>query len=72
MTQDTFTRADLAAELVTLGDVALAAGVPVDTVDKWRRRHEAAPKPVATTAGGVIYLRSEWVAWLVSTGRLTL
>jgi len=57
-----YSRADLAHELVMLGDVARLVDKPVNTVDQWRRRHLETPRPVAVTVGGAVYLRE--------TGRL--
>lgn len=67
----TYTRADLARELVTLGDIARSYWVPVDNLHKWRERYaHTFPRPVATTAGGAVYIRSEVEEWLRQTGRL--
>lgn len=65
-----FTRAELAEELVTLGDIAALLGRPYDTVSKWRDRHSGFPSPVAETIRARIYLRSEIMEWLEKTGRL--
>jgi hypothetical protein len=70
MSQEKFTREELAVELVTIGDVAAIAGVPVDTVQKWRTRHADFPAPIAETLRTRIYLRREVVGWLGRTGRL--
>jgi len=66
-----FTREELAEELVTLGDIAAMLGRPYDTVSKWRDRHQTFPKPVAQTLRAAIYLRSEIWKWLEETGRVT-
>ncbi len=66
----TFTREELAEELVTLGDIAAMLGRPYDTVSKWRDRHADFPAPVAETIRARIYIRSEIVKWLEKTGRL--
>ncbi len=65
-----FTREELAEELVTLGDIAVLLGRPYDTISKWRDRHADFPAPVAETIRARIYIRSEILAWLEKTDRL--
>ena len=59
-----------AHDLVAAGDVARRSGWTVGAVDKWTRRYDDAPRPVAITSAGALYLWSEWEPWLARTGRL--
>ena len=65
---DRLVRAD---DLVAAGDVARRTGWTVTAIDQWTRRHDDAPRPVAITSAGALYLWSEWESWLAKTGRLS-
>ena len=57
-------------DLVATGDIAKLAGVGVNAVAQWSRRHPDFPAPVAETSGGKIWQREDIVRWLKDTGRL--
>jgi hypothetical protein len=56
-------------DLVATGDIANMAGVTVDAVAQWVRRHPDFPAAVAVTSGGKIWLRADVMKWLEKTGR---
>lgn len=56
-------------DLVGATEIADRAQVRLDTVDKWRRRHDTFPEPVKELAAGPIWLWSEIREWLDATGR---
>jgi len=57
-------------ELVSAGDIARIAGVTRSAISQWGRRYTNFPAPIATTAGGRVWLREDIIHWLVKTGRL--
>ena len=56
-------------DLGTAEDVARMAGVKPRTVNEWTLRHPDTPAVLLVTAGGRIWLLSEWQRWLEATGR---
>ena len=56
-------------DLGTAEDVARMAGVKPRTVNEWTLRHPDTPAVLLNTAGGRIWLLSEWQRWLEATGR---
>jgi hypothetical protein len=57
-------------DLVATGDIATMAGVTVNAVAQWARRHPDFPEPVAVTSGGKIWQREDVEIWLRATGRI--
>lgn len=56
-------------DLVGATEIALRADVKLDTVDKWRRRHEDFPEPIADLAAGAVWAWKDIEKWLRQTGR---
>lgn len=57
------------ADLVSVAEVADAAGVSRSLASRWLQRDERFPAPVAHLALGPIWLWPEVRAWLAATGR---
>jgi predicted DNA-binding transcriptional regulator AlpA len=55
-------------DLVSIGDIAGMLGVTRQRADALSRTKDF-PEPVATVAGGRLWMRDEVLAWMRDTGR---
>lgn len=60
-----------AAALTAAADIAILAGVSVNAVHQWAKRHPAFRALAEQTSAGLIWHRSDVERWLRLTGRLT-
>jgi hypothetical protein len=59
----------IASSLVAAADIAALAGVTVDAVHQWAKRHPAFRALAFRTSAGLIWRREDAIEWLRSTGR---
>jgi len=53
-----------ASELVSVAEIALRAGRPVNTIQSWRRRHRDFPMPIASLAAGPVWSWADVERWI--------
>jgi predicted nucleic acid-binding protein len=52
------------AQLVSVAEIAVRAGRPVNTIQSWRRRHRDFPAPVASLAAGPVWTWPSIERWI--------
>jgi predicted nucleic acid-binding protein len=61
--------AGAAPELVSVAEIAMRTGRPVNTIQSWRRRHDDFPPPLAALAAGPVWAWRDIGAWVAARGR---
>ena len=57
---------EVAADVVSVSEIAIRAGRPINTIQSWRRRHRDFPTPMAQLAAGPVWTWAPVRDWIES------